>query len=50
MFGWVVEKRRIKANPVIGVTAPKAGKSRDRILSDDEIKKFSNCAALLASQ
>ena len=40
MFGWLVEKRRVQASPVIGVTMPKTAKSRDRVLTDDELKKF----------
>jgi integrase len=40
MFSWLVEKRRIKVSPVVGVAKPKASNKRDRVLSDDEIKKF----------
>ena len=40
MFAWLVEKRRAKVNPVIGVAMPKSSKPRERTLSDDEIKKF----------
>lgn len=40
LFRWLLEKRRVKVNPVIGVAAPKAGKSRDRVLTDSEIKAF----------
>ncbi|HEY3224947.1 MAG TPA: tyrosine-type recombinase/integrase, partial [Pseudolabrys sp.] len=40
LFRWLLEKRRVKVNPVTGVAAPKAGKARDRVLTDDEIKAF----------
>jgi site-specific recombinase XerC len=40
MFRWLLEKRRIKVNPVIGVAAPKSSKSRERVLSDAEVKAF----------
>ena len=37
---WLLEKRRVKVNPVIGVAMPKSSKPRERTLTDDEIKKF----------
>ena len=40
MFAWLLEKRRVKVNPVIGVAMPKSSKPRDRTLTDDEIKTF----------
>ena len=40
MFAWLLEKRRVKVNPVIGVAMPKSSKPRERTLTDDEIKKF----------
>jgi integrase len=40
MFAWLLEKRRVKINPVIGVAMPKSSKPRERTLTDDEIKKF----------
>ena len=40
LFRWLLEKRRVKVNPVIGVALPKAGKPRERTLADDEVKKF----------
>ena len=40
MFRWLLEKRRVKVNPVIGVAMPKSSKPRERTLADDEIKKF----------
>ena len=40
MFRWLVEKRRITVSPVVGVAMPKSSKARDRVLSDDEVKKL----------
>jgi integrase len=40
MFNWLVAQRRIKANPCAGVDAPETPRARERVLSDDEIKKF----------
>jgi integrase len=47
-FVWLLEKRLIKSNPFRDVVAPKAtGNSRDRVLTDAEIKKFwTACDAL----
>jgi integrase len=40
-FVWLLEKRLIKTNPFKDVVAPKAtGNSRDRFLSDAEVKRF----------
>jgi integrase len=39
-FSWAVERRRIRASPVAGVAKPHNSVARDRILSDDEIRKF----------
>lgn len=39
-FNWCVERDIIASNPAAGVKPPAAEKSRDRILSDDEIKAF----------
>jgi integrase len=40
-FVWLLEKRLIKTDPFKDVVAPKAtGNSRDRVLTDAEIKKF----------
>ena len=33
MFAWLLEKRRIKVNPVIGVAMPKSSEPRERTLS-----------------
>jgi integrase len=40
LFRWLLEKRRIATNPMHGSVVPKAGKSRDRTLSDDEVIRF----------
>jgi integrase len=40
LFGWAVEKDRIPANPCDGLRPPTKEKSRDRILSDEEIRSF----------
>lgn len=36
-FSWCVEERRLKANPVVGVAKPKPPRSRERVLTDQEI-------------
>ncbi|MBY0295617.1 MAG: integrase arm-type DNA-binding domain-containing protein [Methylobacterium sp.] len=38
MFGWLVERSVLVSNPCTGVKAPTAEKSRDRVLSDDELR------------
>jgi integrase len=38
MFGWLHRNRRIQANPCAGVYRPAAPPSRDRVLSDAEVK------------
>ena len=40
LFGWAVEKDRIAANPCEGLKPPTKEKSRDRVLTNDEIKLF----------
>jgi integrase len=40
LFRWLLEKRRIGTNPMRDASVPKAGKSRDRVLTDAEIVKF----------
>jgi integrase len=40
LFGWLVEKRRLTANPCVGLSRPEVGPARDRILSDAEIVKL----------
>ena len=44
LFGWLLEKRRIRANPCIGIARPKSAKSRDRTLTDKEIVAFWHAA------
>jgi integrase len=38
LFGWAVEQEIIAASPTLGLKAPAVRKSRDRILSDDELR------------
>jgi integrase len=38
LFGWAAEQEIIAVSPVIGLKAPAVEKSRDRILSDDELR------------
>lgn len=46
-FVWCVERDVIEANPMQGVKRPAKEKSRDRVLSDDEIRWFWNaCEAV----
>lgn len=46
-FGWCVERDVIDASPMQGVKRPAKEKSRDRVLSDDEIRWFWNaCEAV----
>jgi integrase len=40
LFRWLLEKRRIGTNPMRDASVPKAGKSRDRVLTDAELVKF----------
>lgn len=40
LFGWLVEKRRLSANPCIGVARPETPRSRDRVLTGAEIVAF----------
>jgi integrase len=40
MFGWLVQRRRLKANPIVGVHRPDMPKARERVLTDAEIVKF----------
>jgi integrase len=48
MFRWLLEKRKIKSNPFADLIGPKASKqSRDRFLSDNEIKVFWNACGKL---
>jgi integrase len=40
LFSWAVEKDRIQANPCDGLRPPTKEKSRDRVLSEEEIRIF----------
>jgi integrase len=40
LFTWLVEKRRLTANPCTGLSRPEVGPARDRLLSDAEIIKL----------
>ena len=40
MFGWLVERRRLKANPMALLSAPAAPRARERTLSDEEVCRF----------
>ena len=40
LFGWAVEKDRISANPCDGLRPPTKEKSRDRVLSEEEMRAF----------
>ena len=40
LFSWLVEKRKLRQNPCVGVASPKPSKSRERILDGIEIVKF----------
>jgi integrase len=39
LFNWSIERDLIEANPCTGVKPPAAEKSRDRVLSEDELRK-----------
>ncbi|WOE74659.1 tyrosine-type recombinase/integrase [Alterisphingorhabdus coralli] len=39
MFNWFVERGIVEASPMIGVKAPRREKPRDRVMSDDELKR-----------
>jgi integrase len=43
-FAWLVEKRRAPANPCQNVPRPKSGGSRERTLTDDEIRAYWNAS------
>jgi integrase len=40
MFSWLVQQRRVEANPCIGVHRPDASSKRERVLTDAEIVKL----------
>jgi integrase len=37
MFNWLIQRRRVKANPCTGIHAPGSPQSRDRVLAKEEI-------------
>jgi integrase len=39
-FNWLVERDVLEASPCVGIKKPTAEQSRDRILTDDELKAF----------
>lgn len=47
LFGWAVEKDRLKASPVVGMRPPTKERSRDRALSDDELKRLLEACAIV---
>jgi integrase len=40
LFAWLLAKRRVKANPVVGLARPNKAKSRERVLKDAELVRF----------
>jgi integrase len=44
LFGWAVEHEIIAASPMAGLKAPAVEKSRDRVLTDDELCRVWNAA------
>src|SRR5262249_19211455 len=38
MFNWAIEKERLAVSPVAGMKLPTEEQSRDRVLSDDELR------------
>ena len=44
LFGWAVEHEIIAASPMAGLKAPAVEKSRDRVLTDDELRRVWNAA------
>ncbi len=47
MFSWAVERGVIEASPVADVRAPGQETSRDRVLSDDEVRAFLKAVAAM---
>jgi len=43
LFSWMLDTRRIKINPIIGLKAPGVPKSRERTLSDAELVALWKC-------
>jgi integrase len=50
MFSWLVQQRRIGASPCVGVHRPPPPRSRDRVLTNSEIKAFWQAASLERSE
>jgi integrase len=40
LFKWLVKERRLKVNPCIGLSRPEKATTRDRVLSDAELRWF----------
>jgi integrase len=40
LFRWAQQRRKVTVNPCVGIWHPGAPPSRDRVLDDDEIKRF----------
>jgi integrase len=49
LFGWLIQHRRVTANPCVGVHRPEVPKARDRVLSNAEIARFWKAAEAEAS-
>lgn len=47
LFGWAVDEGIIAASPASGLKAPTAERSRDRVLSDDELRAVWNASDAL---
>jgi integrase len=45
LFGWAVEKDRLKLSPVVGMRPPTKERSRDRALGDAELKRLLEASA-----
>ena len=45
MFSWLVERRRVAANPCAGIKRPKKQDARDRVLTDAEVAAFWKAAS-----
>jgi integrase len=47
LFAWLVERRLVASSPLANLTRPSAPGARERVLTDDEIKKFWRATARL---
>jgi integrase len=45
MFGWLMDKRRVRANPCISVARPDVSPARDRVLKNAELVAFWKAAS-----